>query len=120
MVNRSLQPQEVEVFYILPALRRDLALALKESGKSQKQIAGLLQVTESAISQYMSSKRAASVPFDDAIKKKIAQAAGRIVDKASLTCEMQKLLRLIRDEKIICKVHARIGDVPEECRVCFE
>ena len=44
MVNRVLQPQELEVFYVIPALRREFSLRLKESGKSQKDIAKVLGV----------------------------------------------------------------------------
>ena len=71
MVKKLLQPQEIEVFYILPALRRELAVSLKSAGKSQKAIAGLLGVTEAAVSQYFSSKRASQVKFSDSLKKAI-------------------------------------------------
>ena len=45
-------PQEIEVWYILPAIRKELVVVLKESGLTQRKIAGMLKVTEAAISQY--------------------------------------------------------------------
>jgi len=120
MVNRLLQPQEVEVFYILPALRRELALALKATGISQKEIAGRLGVTEPAISQYLSSKRASLVKFNDNITTAIKESAERIKDEVTLMREMQRLLRLSHESKVVCQVHESLGQVPKGCQACFE
>jgi predicted transcriptional regulator len=53
---KLLLPQEVETFYIIPALRKHIAIALKKSGMKQKDVADILQVNSAAISQYSSSK----------------------------------------------------------------
>lgn len=42
----------------VPAIKAKLAKELKEKGLSQKDIAVLLNVTEAAVSQYLSGKRA--------------------------------------------------------------
>ena len=108
------------MFYILPALRKELAICMKERGKSQKEIAQLLGVTEAAISQYMSAKRASLVSLSSKIKAAVSAAAENVSDEQSMVRETQKLLQLARDEKIICKLHADFGDVPKGCSVCFE
>ena len=54
---KVLQPQEVEVFYLLPTLRKEIAKALKTRGHDQKRIAAMLGVTDAAVSQYISGKR---------------------------------------------------------------
>ncbi len=120
MVNRVLQPQEIEVFYVIPALRRELALYMKQGGKSQREIAGLLGVTEPAVSQYMTSKRAAMIRFSDAVKLAIKASAQRITNPASMMREMQRLLTLTRDERVVCRVHESLGSAPLGCNVCFE
>ncbi len=120
MVKRVLQPQEVEVFYIIPALRRELAVSMKRVGKSQKEIASLLGVTEPAVSQYFSAKRANHMDFDSKISASIRDSASRINDQNSLIRETQQLLRLLRAERVICKMHASLGQVPTNCNVCFE
>lgn len=51
-------PCEFSVWYVLPSLRRELALALiSEHGLSQRRTADLLGLTEAAVSQYVHGKR---------------------------------------------------------------
>ena len=119
MKLQIIQPQEVEVFYILPAIRSRMAAALKQQGVRQKDIAGLLCVQESTISQYLSSKRAADVKFNDRINKEIHAAAKRIKTKEDLIRETQSILEIVRSEKVICDVHKSVADLPEGCDVCF-
>ena len=120
MKLQIIQPQEVEVFYILPAIRSRMASALKGQGMKQKDIAGLLCVQESTISQYLSSKRAAEVKFNGAIDKEIEAAVKRIRTKDDLIRETQKILELAREERILCNVHKSVADIQHNCEVCFE
>ncbi len=114
------QPQEIEVFYILPAIRSRMASALKEGGKSQKEIAELLCVQESTISNYLSSKRAMDVRFNTAINKEIADAVKKIATKEDLIRETQRILDSVRKEKeVLCGVHKAVSDVPKGCEACF-
>ena len=52
----KLMPQEIEVRYILPALRKELAIELSKDMK-QKEVANILNITQSALSQYHKEKR---------------------------------------------------------------
>ena len=113
------QPQEVEVFYILPAIRSRMAYALKEQGLRQKEIAGLLCVQESTVSQYLSSKRAADVKFSKTINNEIEAAVTRIKSKEDLIRETQSILEMAKAEKILCSVHKSVADIPAGCDVCF-
>lgn len=55
-------PFEVIVLYLLPVIRRDLAMELATSYKmKQADIGRLFGVTDAAISQYLKNKRGASV-----------------------------------------------------------
>ncbi|HLC32675.1 MAG TPA: helix-turn-helix domain-containing protein [Candidatus Nanoarchaeia archaeon] len=120
MGNRNLQPQEIEVFYVLPTLRKELAVCMKNEGKSQKEIAQLLGVTQAAVSQYMSAKRASLLDLGGKMKVAVESAAKNVHDESSMIRETQKLLQLARDEKVVCKLHTNFGDVPKGCNVCFE
>ena len=114
------QPQEIEVFYILPAIRSAMAAALKEGGMSQKEIAGLLRVQESTISQYLSYKRAAGVKFDSSINSEIKTAVRKIKTTEDLIRETQRILgRVRKDRDILCGLHKALSDVPKGCDVCF-
>lgn len=120
MKLQIIQPQEVEVFYILPAIRSCMASAMKKQGMRQKEIAGLLRVQESTISHYLSSKRAADVDLGGRFEKEVAEAAKRVKTKDDLVRETQRLLDIAREEKVLCRVHMQVGDVPKGCEVCFE
>lgn len=117
-----LQPQEVEVFFILPALRRDLARAMREPPLKldQKSIAKRLGITEPAVSQYLNHKRATKVVFNPHIHALIHASAQKIVDDASLIREVQYLLSLVREELITCKVHEELVPSLEGCRACMD
>ena len=116
---KVLQPQELDVYYILPAIRRELTLQMKAQGLDQKETAKRLRVTESAISQYVNSKRAAEVQFTDNIKTYIKKVALTITDEMTLMQEMQHILKLAHEERIICKLHEKLNSVPNNCDVCF-
>ena len=113
------QPQEVEVFYILPAIRSGMAFAMKKNGLRQKEIAELLCVQESTISQYLSSKRAADVKFNKVTDEEMASAVTRIKTNDDLIRETQHIVIIAREERIICNVHKSVADIPAGCDVCF-
>jgi len=117
----NLQPQEVEVFYILPAIRKELSVALKALGKSQKEIAGLLGVTEAAVSHYISSKRANDVQFPKEFIARIREAAPKITNHQSMIQEVQAILDSVKEDRFICRMHEQVTrDIPRGCNVCFK
>lgn len=118
MVN-LLEPQEIEVFYILPAIRRELTINLKQLGLKQTEIANLLGVTTSAISQYLNSKRAAEVKFTNELKQDIKKSAIKIKQGSFLLEETQYLLNKTRDARITCQIHKKFANIPGNCEVCF-
>ncbi len=120
MVLATIHPQEVEVFYILPAIRRELTIALKELGKSQKDIAKLLGVTEAAISQYQSSKRASDVKFPKELADDIRSIASQITDRQSMIEQTQRILTKAKSNKLTCKLHEQFANIPKGCDVCFK
>jgi predicted transcriptional regulator len=119
MKLQMIMPQEVEVFYVIPTIRREMALVMKSSGKKQKEIAKLLCVEESTISQYVNNKRAAEIRLNERIKKAVADSAGNVKDKASLVSEMQKILKLIKEDNALCDIHRAVADMPEACDTCI-
>jgi predicted transcriptional regulator len=120
MQKQVLQPQEVEVFYIIPAIRAQLAKAMKESGKSQKEIATLLGLRESTVSQYINDKRA-TLAFDAGIKEKVSKIASSIGKQVDAIRAVQILLREIKKTRAICDIHRQFSsNIPGNCGVCFE
>lgn len=116
-----LHPQEIEVFYLLPAIRNAIAQALKKQGKSQRDIALLLGVTESAVSQYLSGKRGADERIPEELTAMAELATKNITDQQSLIRETQAILAKAKQTKLTCKLHERISkDVPHGCDICFK
>lgn len=114
-------PQEIEVWYVIPAIRRELAKALLEKGLTQKRIAELLEVTEPAVSQYLKSKRAKQVVFDKEVIAEINRAAERITkNPASIMAEIQRLCFLVKKCGLLCKLHIHLGKAPKKCRACLK
>ena len=75
----KLMPQEIEVWYLLPALRREIALELINKYKfSQREISEILGITESAVSQYLKSKRANELKFSNSELIKIKKCVKEI------------------------------------------
>jgi predicted transcriptional regulator len=116
MVNKILlHPQEVETFYILPTIRRYLALFMKEQGMKQKDVAEILGISSATISQYTSEKRGHVIDFDKEILGEIRKSSLKIKDKLSYMSETQRILQLIRKKKIVCTVHRRFSELPKRC-----
>jgi len=101
-----LLPQEIEVWYIIPALRKELArLLTKEHGLSYEKAGEILGVSKAAVSQYLSNKRANKVKLSVEVKKEVAKSARVIVERPKLALgEMQRLLKVMKDSRCSCDV----------------
>ena len=118
-------PQEIEVRYILPAIRRELAkVFISEHKKSQKQAANILGLTEAAVSQYIQSKRAKEVVFSENIVNEIKVSADRILadknNRQRLIAEMYRISNLTTVRQILCDIHRAQSKELEHCNVCFD
>ncbi len=116
-VKEILQPQEVEVFYIIPTIRSSLTKYFKQAGLSQKEIAKLLGIQESTVSQYVNSKRASKIKFSPIVEQKISESAQNIKSKIDVIRETQSVLRFIRNSGEICSIHKLLCSLPEECTI---
>lgn len=116
-IPRILQPQEIEVFYLIPALRRAFTIELKKLGKSQKEIASILGVTEASVSQYLSNKRASLIQLDIETQTAVQRSASNIQNHFDVIRETQHLLKLMRDSRMICKVHHQLSQLPKTCDI---
>ena len=115
-------PQEIEVWFILPALRRELAKSMIADHRlSQKQVAGIMGITEAAVSQYLKSKRAKDVKFSKQTVAEIKTAAKNIVtDNTHMMSELLHLCNLSDVKHLMCKLHKSQFDIDAKCNVCFE
>ena len=116
-----MMPQEVEVFYLIPALRKELAhLFVSEYSLSQREAAGVLGLTESAISQYLKDKRALGITFSAEEKKIIAVGAKKILaDKGNSSKHIFDLTVQLRGSKSMCDLHKSLDTgIAKNCDMC--
>ncbi len=95
-------PQEIEVWYLIPAIRSGIAKCfLKDFGYSYERVGKILGVSQAAISQYTKGKRAAKILLPKELSPKI-KASCKILDKDStkIVEELNKLLEHIRNKNL--------------------
>ncbi|MGK0232378.1 MAG: putative transcriptional regulator, partial [Patescibacteria group bacterium] len=105
-------PQEIEVWYIIPAIRRDLSKELVQTHKVSYENTGkLLGLTKSAVSQYIKGKRAAKIKLHPEIASEILKSAQKIFEsKSDSVKEILRILRIIKKEGLHCEVCGGLVD----------
>ncbi|MHA2074378.1 MAG: transcriptional regulator [Candidatus Hodarchaeales archaeon] len=117
--KKLVQPQEVIVWYVLPAIRRELTNTLIYTYSiPQKEIAKRFGLTEPAISQYKKGIRG-DVEFESKIMDAIQESARKIAEEeASAPREVQRVLKFIEKSGLMCNFHKKFGVVHEGCHMC--
>ncbi len=101
-----LLPQEIEVWYIIPTIRKELAkLLVKKHKLSYEKAGNILGVSKAAVSQYLSNKRANKIKLSSEIKKEVIKSAKILSnDNREALHEIQKILRIMKINKSSCDV----------------
>ena len=113
-----LLPQEIEVWYIIPAVRKELAkLLTKKYEYSYDKTGRILGISKAAVSQYLSDKRANKIKLNPETKKEIAKSAKTISENNKLALgEIQRILKFMKENKCSCDVCKRYNkDVLDYC-----
>lgn len=118
------QPCEIVVWYVIPTIRSVLSKKLFELDMKQKDISTLLNITQPAVSQYLSHKRGGrEVQLNDEIIAMINELAIDLKEEKAVGIDIIpricKICRKIRADDILCILHKEKGGVPEECRICL-
>ena len=113
-----LLPQEIEVWYIIPSVRKELAKQLTSKYEFSYEKAGkALGISKAAISQYLSDKRANKIKLNTETKKEIEKSA-KIISKNTKDAlqEMQRILKFMKSNKCSCDVCKKYNrDVLDYC-----
>ena len=106
IVNMYSLPQEIEVWYIIPAVRKELAKLLTKKYELSYEKAGkILGISKAAVSQYLSDKRANKIKLNTLTKKEIAKSAKIIFENPKLAIqEIQRILKHMKENKCSCDV----------------
>ena len=99
-----LLPQEIEVWYIIPTIRRCLALELVKSYHLTLEETGkIIGVSKSAVSQYINKKRAEKIKVNKEMINEIKKSAEKIAEKNELgLSEILRLVKIAKEKGIAC------------------
>jgi hypothetical protein len=122
--ERNMRPPcEIVVWYVIPTIRSELAKELLKLGMKQKQISELLDITQPAVSQYISDKRGHGLKFAPEIHDMINEFAKNIVDgkagQNDIIPKMCEICKKIKAEEVICQLHHEKDTIPVNCRACM-
>lgn len=113
-------PQEIEVWYIIPAIRREFAVLMSKKGLNQTETAEKLGITKAAVSQYIKNKRANKFKFDSRTEKEIIKSVNRILKNSSVISETQHICNLLKENYMICQLHHFLDhSLPKNCELCM-
>tara|TARA_Y100000310_G_scaffold328062_1_gene395494 strand:+ start:33539 stop:33886 length:348 start_codon:yes stop_codon:yes gene_type:complete len=113
-------PQEIEVWYLIPALRKEIAKALiKDFQKSQKDVSVILGISEGAVSQYLNSKRGSELKFSKEELEEIRRVAEKIIKEGEVDQNFYKLCVKLRGCHSLCSFHKKQDkNLPKNCDMC--
>lgn len=119
MKGRIVHPQEIEVWYAIPAIRREIAKEMKKKGLEQKEIAKLLGITEAAVSYYFGNKRGGEIKFSTKLRKEVEKSVDNILKNNNLIFkEVQRILNLPEIREQLCNIHHKCKGVCNDCSLC--
>ena len=113
-------PQELEVYYVIPAIRKELSANLVKLGYSQKRIADLFGVSEACVSNYFNAKRAGKVEFTPDLKKIIKNYANKLSkSECCFISAVQAILKEFKESQALCDLHEELDDHVCGCKGCL-
>lgn len=111
-------PQEIEVWYIIPAIRKELArLLTKKHELSYEKTGNILGISKAAVSQYLSNKRANKIKLSSEIKKELEKSAETLSENPKQgMVEIERVLRIMKQKRCSCDVCKKYNkDVLDYC-----
>jgi predicted transcriptional regulator len=113
-----LLPQEIEVWYIIPAIRKELSKILTRKYNLTFEEAGkILGITKAAVCQYLKKKRASKLELPKEIKAEIEKSAAVLVkDKNRAVREITRIMGIMKDRKCSCSFCKKFNkEIPRGC-----
>lgn len=112
-------PSEIIYWDVLPAIRKQIVLFLRDEGLKQADIAKKLQITPSAVSLYLRNKRGGEFDFSEKFLSEIKNSSKLIAEaKSNLFEELNILVKKFESTKSLCTVCKSKNDLAENCSIC--
>lgn len=117
---------ELAYRYVVPSVRRILAIKLVEKNMYEKEAAEILGLSRSAISRYLNSERGMLVKITDfldvinLIENLAENIISRKFDSYRIHEEIARIASYFMSKKYFCKTHGKINPTIDivKCRIC--
>ncbi len=105
-------PQEIEVWYVIPALRSWIAKCMIDDfDASYEKVGNILGVSRAAISQYVKGKRAAKIKLPQELGPKIMSTCKLLnKDDTKAVAEIDRLLNHLRSKSLSFSVCGKLKE----------
>ena len=116
-------PCEIVVWYVIPAIRSELAKELLNLGMKQKDVSELMDITQPAVSQYITDKRGSGIKLDDHVRSMVKDFALELstgestkADLISRTCTICKQVETV---DVLTHLGIDKSELGEDCQSCM-
>ena len=116
-------PCEIVVWYVIPAIRSELAKELLNLGMKQKDISKLMDITQPAVSQYITDKRGSGIKLDNEVRIMIKDFAKELYDgratKADLISRTCLICKYVKTEDVLSQLNIDSSELSDDCQSCL-
>ena len=117
-------PCEIVVWYVIPAIRSELAKELLNLGMKQKDVSELMDITQPAVSQYITDKRGSGIKLDDNVRQMIKDFAMELAEgkatKAQLISRTCGICKHVETIDVLKQLNIDKSDLGEDCESCLD
>ncbi len=116
-------PCEIVVWYVIPAIRSELAKELMNLGMKQRDVSEIMDITQPAVSQYITDKRGSGIKLDDNTKEMIHEFARQLSDgeatKADLIPRTCIICKNVKTVDVLSQLNIDTSELGEDCQSCL-
>ena len=116
-------PCEIVVWYVIPAIRSELAKELLNLGMKQKDVSELMDITQPAVSQYITDKRGSGIKLADNVKQMVKDFAYELSTgestKADLIPRTCIICKNVETSDVLKQLGIDTSELGEDCQSCM-
>ena len=116
-------PCEIVVWYVIPAIRSELAKELLNLGMKQKDVSELMDITQPAVSQYITDKRGSGIKLDDHVRTMVKDFAFELSTgestKADLISRTCMICKQVETADVLDQLGIDKSELGEDCQSCM-
>ena len=116
-------PCEIVVWYVIPAIRSELAKELLNLGMKQKDVSELMDITQPAVSQYITDKRGSGIKLNDDVRGMIHEFARELSEgeatKADLISRTCSICHNVEISDVLEQLNIDKSELGDDCQSCL-